>query len=288
MEMKKTISNLPLLAIILVLLTTAGCSKKLLSSTEKGSILEYKFTGDDSYKYKQSSELVQTIDFNGQDISTYIDSDLGFTASAKGIAKGSLILDITLDTLGVNIRSMQGNMKEDISDLRGKTFMMTMDPNGANMDLDEAAKLKYTVAGMQNSNLKASFMEIFPELPVSSIEVGYTWQDTDTVNINTETDNVELVLTSDSRIEAKEKKSGYDCYKISYTISGTRDGSSQTPQGMVLTSLDVEGTGYYYFAFKEGIVVSSHLESTSDGNVTIPTGQNIPMYMTTKSDLSLI
>ncbi|MCF8222440.1 MAG: hypothetical protein K9J25_04780 [Bacteroidales bacterium] len=285
--MKKTISLLPLLTILLVLFTTASCSKKLLSSTEKGSTLEYKFTGDDSYKYLQSSEVVQTIDFNGQDISTYINSDLGFTASAKGIANGSLILDITLDTLGVSINSMQGNMKEDISDLKGKSFMMTMDLDGDNMDLDEAAKLQYTVAGMQNSNLKASFMEIFPELPGSGTEIGYTWQDTDTVTINTETENVELILTTDNIIEAKEKKFGYDCYKVSYKLSGTRDGSSQTPQGMVLTSSDVKGTGHYYFAAKEGVIVSSHTNSNSDGSVTIPTGQNLPMYMTTKSDLLL-
>lgn len=285
--MKKTISLLPLVTILLVLFTTASCSKQLLSSTEKGSILEYKFTGDDSYKYLQSSEVVQTIDFNGQDINTYINSDLGFTAIAKGISNGSLILDITLDTLGVSINSMQGNMKEDISDLKGKSFMMTMDLDGANMDLDEAAKLKYTVAGMQNSNLKASFLEIFPELPGSSTEIGYTWQDTDTVTINTETENVELILTTDNIIEAKETKAGYECYKISYKISGTRDGSSQTPQGMVLTSADIKGTGHYYFAAKEGIIVSSLTNSNSDGSVTIPTGQNLPMYMTTKSEFSL-
>ncbi len=286
--MKKS-NILTFLTLILVTaLSISSCSKKLTSSSSDAGNLEYRFTGNESYSYMQSSKANQTIVFGGQEVNTSINSILGFTTRGKGIVNGSLILEITVDTLGVSINSMGTNMKEDISNLKGKSFMMTMDPKGDNKDLDEAESMTFTVAGVQTSNLKSSFVMLFPKLPKENIKIGYIWQQTDTININTETENAEMIIVSNNTIESRETVSGYDCYKISYVASGTRDGSSQTPQGLIITNTDVSGTGYLYFAIKEGIVVSDHSDIKTDGDLVIPSGESIPMYITATSELKLL
>lgn len=277
-----------LLGLILVTaITITGCSKKLTSASSGAVNLQYGFTGNESYSYTQSSQVNQSIVFGGQEVNTLLDSNLGFSVKGKGIVNGSLILEVTVDTLGVTISGMGTNMKEDIKDLKGKSFMMTMDPNGDNKDLDEAEAMTYTIAGTQSSNMKATFSMLFPELPEGNIQTGYTWQKTDTITINTETENVEMIALSNNTVESRETVSGYDCFKISYAISGTRDGSSQTPQGLILSNADVTGTGYFYFAIKEGIIISDHSDIKTDGDIVIPTGESIPMFTTMTGDLKL-
>jgi len=285
--MKKFYTLTPVSLALILIMIMAGCGKKMTSATSNAVNLKYGFSGDESYSYLQESQIIQTIVFGGQEVSTTIKTDMGFTASSKGVTDGSLGLDITIDTLGLTVNSMAGNITEDIDDLKGKSFYMTMNTKGEDQNLDEAEKLTYTIAGMSTSNLKAGFIMIFPELPGENIQPGFTWEDTDTINIDTDTETLEMITLSKNTVESIEEVSGYECYKISYQVSGTRDGSSQTPQGMIITNSDISGTGYYYFAFKEGILVSDHSDIKSDGTVVIPTGESIPMYMTMAVDMKV-
>ena len=286
--MKKSNITTLLSFLLVITLVLTGCAKKLTSSSSGEGNLQYGFTGNESYSYMQTSKMIQTVVFGGQEVNTSVNTNFGFTAKGKGIVNGDLILEITVDTMGLSINAMGNNMKEDISDLKGKNFMMTMSTKGKDKDLDEAESITFSIAGLQTSNLKSSFSTIFPGLPEENASIGYTWQDTDTINVNTETENAELIIISNNTVESREEVSGYDCYKITYLISGTRDGSSQTPQGLIVTNSDVKGSGYFYFAVKEGIIVSDHSEMKSDGDVVIPTGESIPMYMTITTDFNIL
>jgi hypothetical protein len=283
---KSKITNLTVLIIVLAL-AVAGCAKQPGSSSQGKNNLEYKFTGDESYTYVQTSDAIQSIVYGGQDVNTSIKTKMGFKTAAKGISQGDLILEITIDTLLIDINSMGTIMNENISDVRGKSFLMTMNKRGKNINLDEAENISYSIAGLQTSNMKAAFVTMFPSLPEDNISIGYTWNDTDTVRINTETENSERIISVDCTVEAREKVSGYDCYKISYIGSGTSDGSSQSPQGLIVSNTDVNMNGYYYFAIKEGLIVSDHLEMKSDGDLSLPSGDQIPLYTTAKIDLKL-
>ena len=286
--MKKTYKPVILIITLLIALTTGACNKLMTAKKDGAANLMYEFSGNKSYPYEQTSKTTQTVVFSGQEMNTVVNTKLGFTVNGRGIANDTLIMGVTIDTLGLKINSMQGNITENVSSIKGKSFLMSMDQKGGNKDLDEAEKITYSIANMQSSNMKASFISIFPGLPEENIQIGYTWQETDTVNISTETENAEIIMTSNNTVEAKENISGYECYKISYTIEGTRDGSSQTAQGLIITNADVSGTGYFYFAVNEGVIVSDHTDAKSDGTLTIPTGESLPMFITTVSDLSLL
>ncbi|MDZ7739797.1 MAG: hypothetical protein U5K32_12170 [Bacteroidales bacterium] len=241
--MKKNLALIILSTALIISLISISCSRMMTAGSSDEQNMKYLYTGDQAYPYSQTSKTSQTVVFSGQEISSVINSNLGFTVTGKGISGGTLILEVLIDTLGIKISSMQGNINEDISSMKGKSFMMTMDQNGDNKDLDNAESLSYSIAGLQTANIKSSFANLFPVLPGENIHIGYSWQYTDTVNINTDTENAEMIMSSASTVESKEKISGYDCYKISYSINGTRDGSSQTPQGMIISNVDINGSG---------------------------------------------
>ncbi|MFP4487973.1 MAG: hypothetical protein ACLFN1_01590 [Bacteroidales bacterium] len=285
--MKNTRALIILSTALIISLASISCSKIMTAGSSDGDNLEYLFAGDETYPYMQSSKTSQTVEVNGQEISTVINSDLGFTATGKGISSGTLILEVVIDTLGVRISSMQGNITEDISSMKGKSFLMTMDRNGDNKDLDNAESLTYSIAELQTANMKSSFANFFPVLPGESIQTGYSWQYTDTVNINTDTESAEIIMSNINTVDSKEEVSGYDCYKISYSIQGSRDGSSQTPQGTIISNVDISGSGYYYFAYREGIIISDHMDMEAEGSMVMPTGESMPLYMTTVSDFKL-
>jgi hypothetical protein len=286
--MKKSYTLTLFSLVIIVVVMLSGCGRKLSSAASSTGDLKYGFTGNESYSYSQKSSITQSMVFGGQEVVTNVNSELGFTTAGRGISNGSLILEVTVDTLGIYLNAMGTTMNEDIKEMQGKSFMMTMDPKGEDKNLDDAEGMTYTIAGVQTADLKESFMMIFPRLPKEIVQPGYTWEDTDTVNINTETETAEMILSSVNTVEAREVVAGYDCYKVSYTVSGTRDGSSQTPQGLILMNLDISGTGYYYFAIKEGIIVSDNSDLKMDGDIIIPTGDSLPMEMTTKTELKLL
>lgn len=272
---------------ILFSLLSISCSKIMSTASSDNKNLEYRFTGDQTYPYINTSKTSQTLVFNGQEISSVINSDLGFTARGRGISGDTLILEVVIDTLGVKINSMQGNITEDISSMKGKSFMMTMDMRGDNKDLDNAESLTYSIAGVQTSNMKSSFANLFPVLPAEDIHIGYTWQYTDTVTINTSTENNEMIMTTINKVESKETISAYDCYKISYSIDGSRAGSSQTPQGTITNNTKISGNGYFYFAISEGIIISDHAKMKADGSMMTPTGESVPLYVSTESVFKL-
>jgi len=286
--MKKSNTTSLSVLIIVIALAFAGCAKQPGSSSAGAGALEYQFTGDEEYSYMQTSDVLQNIVFGGQEVNTSVKTKMGFSAEAKGISQGDLILEITVDTLLISINSMGTIMNENISDVRGKSFLMTMNKRGKDINLDEAENITYSIAGLQSSNLKATFITIFPSLPEGNFSIGHTWQDKDTITVNTETENSEMILSSDYTVESKEKVSGYDCYRISYSSVGTNDGSSQTPQGLVVSNTDVNIKGYFYFAIKEGIIISDHSEMKSDGDLSLSSGELIPMYTKVTTDLKLL
>lgn len=285
--MKKNAALIVLSTALIISMSSTSCSKMMTAGSSDEQKMEYLYTGDQTYPYSQTSKTIQTVVFNGQEISTVINSRLGFTATGKGIAGSTLILEVIIDTLGMSISSMQGNITEDISSVKGKSFLMTMDRSGDNKDLDNAESISYSIAGLQTANMKSSFANLFPVLPGENMHTGYTWQHTDTVNISTDTENAEMIMSSTSTVGSKEKVSGYDCYRVSYSIEGTRDGSSQTAQGMIVTNADIKGTGHFYFAFREGIIISDHTDMKAEGSLLMPTGESVPLYMTSVADISL-
>lgn len=274
--------------IAVIMLIAASCSKKLQTASTPGDTLQYKFEEGKNYHYLNHTVVDQVIIYGGQEIGALVTSDMGFMITGLSQSDEGINLRVKVDSIVGSANSMQGNMNSDSKEVRGKEFTMTITPNGIESNLDEAEKIKYKGVGDQASNLKAAFSLIFQDLPEESIKIGYTWNKIDTVDISIEGQEAYLILNSNNIVEAKEIRNGYDCYKITSTNTGERNSSGETPQGFMSTSGSLAGTGVFYFAPEEGIIIEEITTQKFDGEISIPTGESLPMIMDIKINNKLV
>ena len=263
------------LALAVPALLFAGCSSMKQAKTDANN-MTYKFAGAKAFSYGQTSEMVQSIVYNGQEISSLINTETGFTLVPGSKTGDKISLNVTMDTLGISVESMQGNIVDDIDHIKGKSFNISLSERGEESDLDEAEKITYMIAGQQESNLKGAFLMLFPNLPAEPANVGFSWEENDTIDMSTGTENVVMIMKSVNTVAALEEFGGYNCLKIAYTFTGERNATSNTAEGTISSGGDMNGTGYFYFAPEEGLLVKDHSEIKFDGSIMIPTGGSLP------------
>ena len=282
--LKNSKSWLALLATVIIL---AGCSAtKTVTTADTG--LKYKLTGSESFSYIQEAEITQSVDIGGQEIGSTILTCTGYTLTPGQIAAGVIPLKVTVDTLGLTVQSPQGNIVENKSELKGRQFDMTVSDLGKEDNLDEAEKIKFMVAGQQESNLKSTFLMLFPDLTEIPYKAGATWTQSDTIDLSTGSDNILMIIHSDNIFAGREEFEGYNCIRVNYKLTGERSGYSNTVQGQIGTDGTLVGEGFYLFAPDQGILVRDESGVTMEGYVSIPTGDSFPLMAITKYVTKLV
>jgi hypothetical protein len=266
-----------ILTMLLVLLS--GCSKHVQKSAASEDFLKYKFEENTTNKFMAKSNMSQIIVFGGQEISADIETLLSYSVTKTGENEDIIDLTIRIDSLYNRVRSAQGNMISTPEEVKNAEFTMKLSTNGKESGLAEAGNIEYTGVTGEKANLKNSFSYIFPDLPATAVNIGYTWVDNDTIDLSAGSQTVLMILNLNNTITAREKYNGYDCYRIEYTVKGERNASGDTPQGFMSQSGDLSGKGYMYYAIKEGLIVKEHNEQKLEGDLVIPTGESLPMYM---------
>lgn len=277
----KKITKFTLTGSILVLLIVliSGCAKRAQSSAQPEDILNYKFDGETSFKYLATSKINQLIVFGGQEISADIETLVSYSVKKTGESQGLIDLNIKVDSIFNKVSSVQGNMLSTPDEVKNAAFDMKLSKKGEESGLDEAARFEYTGVSGEKANLKTSFLFIFPDFPEGANGIGYTWIDNDTIDMSVGSQTVLMIINSNNTITARENYNGFDCYKIEYTNTGERNASGDTPQGFMTQSGDMTGKGYMYYAIKEGVIVKEYNEQKLEGDLVIPTGESLPMYM---------
>ncbi len=263
----------------LILLLIAGCSKQPQTSTKSGDILNYSFGGDVAYNFNALTKVSQLIVFGGQEISADIESIISYSVTKTGENEDKIDLNIKIDSIYNIVKSPQGDMISNPEEVKNVEFNMKLSRKGEESHMDEAAAIKYAGIGGETVDLKTSFSFIFPDFPAGASGIGYAWVDNDTIDMSSAGQTVLMIINSNNTITAKENYNGYDCYKIEYTTTGERNASGDTPQGFMTQSGDMVGKGYMYYAIKEGLIVKDYNEQKLEGELTIPTGESLPMYM---------
>lgn len=274
------------LRLILPALIVAGCSSTGKISSPSAELIRYKFNDNQTYTYHQSSTMIQTINYMGQEMGATVTSEMGFDIIPVKTLDGVTDLEIIIDTLGVSVKSIQGNMSSPI-DLRGKKFNIRLSDRGKESNLEEAAKIRYSVAG-QEANLKPTFALLFPDLPAEGVVNGYTWTQVDTVDQSTGSESATMIITSNNTVSGRETINGLDCYVITTVLKGLRDSYSDTPEGGVSVAGDITGSGTLYFAPAEGMFVKDNTKIRMEGSVMIPTGESLPMTVESEYTTELV
>ena len=266
--MKKVSRLLPVIAIVITGITILSCNRSITASSDSSPKLEYRFSGDKEYTYLSNSKVVQSIEFGGQDITAQIDNNLGFKIRYNGSDNEYLNLNVTIDSIKARALSMGTEMTSSADQLEGTKFEMKLSRTGEESGLDEAEKITYKTVGDQETSLK--------------------WSDSDTLDMIVNDQSVRMIINSKNHVVAMENLNGFNCYKIEYTTTGERSSAGNTPQGYMSSNGSLEGTGTLYFAPAEGVVVMDRTTQKFKGDLVIPTGESLPMFMDIDITTSLL
>jgi len=275
------------------LVVLSGCAGTCGVKSEKvrGTTLEYKMDGGEALSYRQTSDMVQTMEVQGQSIPVQSVEALEFSVVPDGKDGGLLRLGVTVDNMSIVVSSPQGDLDTEAADVVGRGFEMTLSKLGEEGGLPDSETLVYTIESQGERSLVPMFGVMFPDLPEHPVEVGDTWPALLTMHEDTGGAEVLLVMDAVNTVEGFEEFGGYDCVKISSVLDGTIEASGKQEGVDWTMASESEGTGVWYFAHKEGIVVSDVTDGTAHGAITVdvPGGPTeIPVTRSFTMSLELI
>lgn len=254
--------------------------RKRKEKPPEGYLLQYNFPAGKPVAYSAVSKIEQSMEVNGETMSTNVDVVFACTVTAIGKENNNLKLEVKIDTLSTKIDSPMGASGGLITDLAGKSFNMLLAPNGKEIDLKEAEKLTYSSQGSMETNVAESFFDYFPDMPVKSIKPGDTWISNDTIKMKTGSGSVKQIVNSNNKFEGIINMEGVDCAKITATHTGTREQQGEA-QGMDINIKgDFTGTSELYFDMKDGYLVKEISTSKMIGTLDISGAQNMSMPLT--------
>lgn len=265
--------KLTLISIVLIMTLS-------LAHGQKNVDFSYKFPAGKSVSYVSNSNIQQTLDINGQAMDVYVSSILGCSVKSAGNNGKDLNLQITVDTLAQLIDSPQGMMGGGVGEVEGKTFKMTIGPDGKVVNLDEAKNTTYDLSGQGTNNLATSFAEFFPVMPAGKISQGHTWTATDSVSTESSSNTQINVTTSENKFEGFEEVDGMKCAKITSVLNGNSV-MTMDMQGMFMkTSGTFTGNATTWFSPEAGYFVKQEAQMKMTGNMEMPNeGYSFPVVM---------
>ncbi len=274
MYLKKVLSVvLCIVAIAAVTVVLTGCAAKTCASAwgdlDTGLILEYRMSSGDAMSYRFTSSSIQTMEIQGQSVPVESVETLLFSVEPKGVKDGNHALGITIEDLSVTLSSPRGEFEADTGNVVGESFDMTLSKLGTEGGLPDPDVLQYMIGPEGPKSVITGFGVIFPDLPEGPITIGDTWPTTMEISEQSDKGDVVITVAAINTLDGFETIDGFECAKIATVLTGTIEGGG-TQQGAEWTMRsDMDGSGTWYFAYKEGILVSDVTEGTADGNIVV-------------------
>lgn len=286
-------TRLVFISIVLVIFILAGCAveKRTYWRDPKTTLaLQYWMPENQVLKYQTSAKQTQIIEVMGQSVEVETEKTIEFSVKSKGLKENNLQLEVTIDSMSINITSPQGDLSPNMSTVIGKSFDMTLSILGKEMDLSGADSIKYDLGPGGKRSISADFQAIFPNLAGRPVKIGDTWTTKDTITEKSDNGEVRINLESVNTLEGFETVNGLECVKITAEVTGTLDGKGYE-QGMDLTFKgEIKGTDTWYFAYMKGIFVKMITDVSTEGTITTSGAQSmtIPMTQEMKIEVKLI
>ncbi len=254
---------------------------------DPGVVLEYRMSAGGSVSYTFKSESTQTMQIKGQSIPVKSMETLSFSVRPNGMKDGIQVLGITIDGVSATASSPSGTMDADAEELVGKSFDMTLSKLGIEGGLPDPGDLTYVMGEEGPKSIIPGFGVMFPDLPGTPVRVGDTWPARLEMTEGDGESSVVIAIDAVNTLEGLDTLDGFECARITTVLKGTIKGNGKQ-QGTVWTMDSVmDGTGTWYFAYEEGILISDWTEGTADGAITIdaPDGE---MVMPVVRELNMV
>ena len=285
-------NSLSLFLVALFVLLIAGCAakKQFWGDLKTGLILKYQMPKDQVMKYQITSEMKQNLEVMGNVMENLISTSYSFTSKSKGKKGKNNLLEITVDSMKMNVNSPQGDFSPDLSSVAGKSFDMTLSTIGKELDLSSAEAIKYNMGPEGERSIVSDFKTIFPDLADKPVKVGDTWTTKDTIDITTNSMDLKMTFETVNTLADFETLDGMECIKVTAKATGVMEGEGEQGGADMFFEGDIESVDTWYFAYKEGIFVKSNSEGKTDATISVSGPQNmtIPMTMDVKFETKLV
>jgi hypothetical protein len=278
----KNLHFVSLALVVAFMLAFSGCaSKKELGSLETGMIMKYQASPEKELMYTGSFEFEQNMTVREQEYSVQAMAKQDFKMRPLVHKGDDLMYEVTIEDMSSSITAPQGEHSGDMKNVIGKSFSLTLSPQGKELDFSGAENITYNYGMGESKSLASDIQAFFPDLPDHPVKPGDSWESVDDIVEKGGSGQINLVFNHTHTFEKLETFNGYECMKINDVFTGTLDGKG-AEQGMELvTKGELSGSGTWYYAYKEGILVSQAIEGQGTTNTEV-VGQdmNIPARRT--------
>ena len=241
-----------MISVVTLIALIVGCGPKpdFWGSAEKGLILTYRAADKTTMKYELSSTMKQIMDMMGNEIENDVETLIGFSVDQKSLAEKGLRLGVTIDTMYISVVSPMGSMKPDLKPVIGKSFEMSLSPQGKEYDFEGIKDIVYDMAEGGKRNLIDQFQTIFPDLPGKPVKFGDIWTSSDTIKIDQGGMGLTMLFSNIHTLEGIETVDGIECVKVATKVKGSLSGKGQQGPADLVFDADIEGNDTWYFAME--------------------------------------
>jgi hypothetical protein len=270
----------------------AGCAgnQNPWGDPESGLILSYRMPEGQTLKYAVAYDQRHTLTTPVGERSFANARTIDFSAVPAASSDGNLAMTITIDAMNLTLDTPRGESSLEVKKIREKSFELTLSSLGQVLDTGDAANLTYFLGGAGEQGIDNDFRELFPKLPDGPVRVGDTWTfkgSTPGHSFNPETSiDMEAVNT----LEGFETIDGRECARITSEFTGELRTEGESSPGTRISGGPVTGTGVWFFAYKEGLLVkaSRTIRATTEIELGAPNTPPVPAVEDTKIEVGLV
>jgi hypothetical protein len=257
---------------------------------ESGLILSYRMPEGQTQHYAVAFDQSHTLSAQGQERSFGNGRTIDFSATPAPSSDGNLPMTITIDAMTLTIDTPRGSNELDVQKIREQSFDLTLSPSGEVVDIGKAAEITYFLGGAGEQGIDNDFRYLFPVMPEKPLQVGDSWthpSGTPGKSFNPQTFIDMRVVNT---LAGYETIDGMECAKISSEFSGELVTEGDPKPGMAISGGPVTGSGVWYFAYKEGLLVkaSRTVVATTEVQMGGPGTPPVPAAEETKIEIGLV
>jgi len=208
-------------------------------------------------QYAIAYDQVHTLSTVGQERSFANRRTIDFSAAPAGSPDDNLLMTITIDAMTLTLDTPRGENTLDVMKIREQSFDLTLSPLGEVLDSGKAAEITYFLGGAGEQGIDNDFRDFFPGLPDGPVRVGDTWTHKSGVPGRSFNPETSIEMESVNTLEGFETIDGMECAKITSQFTGELVTAGDSAPGTAVSGGPVRGSGTWYFAYKEGLLVKA-------------------------------
>lgn len=274
----KTSIGMLILAAAIISLSGCAAKKAAWGSMENGMIMKYSFQADRELNYLNTFSFTQEMEIRDQKISITAEGDQLMNMKPLASKNNDLEYLVTIGEMNSKISTPRGEMVANLDEVIGKSFNLTVSELGKELEFSGAKDITYDYGTGEAKSISSDIQTFFSDLPDHPIKVGDTWIGSELITETTGSGEVVLDFTYNNEFVGLETYGGFDCMKIEAVFTGTLEGKGQENGMDLITSGELEGIATWFFAYKEGLLVSNEVNGSGTTNTLVkgPEEMSIP------------